>query len=103
MKKNRELFEDLNKLTGSALSGVIGIKNEIAKSITAQMQAWVKSMNFVSYEEFHALKKLASKTKMELEALKAHLGLAETTKPSKAKTKQEPKKKTKSKKEQISN
>jgi len=102
MKKNREFFEDLNKLTGSALSGVIGIKNEITKTITAQMQAWVKSMNFVSYEDFHAVKKLASDTKIELEALKAQLGLAEAAKPSKKKPIKEPNKKTKLQKEQFS-
>lgn len=85
MKKNREIFEDISKLTGSAFSGMVGMKNEMKKTFAKQIEIWGKTMQFVHYDEFHALKKLASETKMELDALKKHLGIELKEKPVKSK------------------
>lgn len=70
MKKDNKILDDLAKLAGSTLTGVVNMKNEISEYINHQIEKFIKNMNFVTREEFDVVKKLAQDNRSMLEKIK---------------------------------
>jgi BMFP domain-containing protein YqiC len=81
MAQDNKLFQDLGKLASSAMSTAANAKNELTSFVKLQIEMFMKSMNFVTKEEFEVVKKLAEKNSMDLKKI-----LSEKE-PIKAKTK----------------
>lgn len=72
MQKANPLFEDLARLMSSVAGTMAGAGREAEQRIRERIRELVGG-DFVSREEFEAVKELAASTRAELEALKAEL------------------------------
>ncbi len=57
MSQNKNFLDELNKLAGSAFSSALQAKDTLLEVIKEHMEAFWKSKDAVSREEFEALKK----------------------------------------------
>ncbi|MFQ3594833.1 MAG: accessory factor UbiK family protein [Sphingomonadaceae bacterium] len=73
MQKENQLFEDLARLLSSVAGTVAGAGREAETRFRERLREMVGGMDFVSREEFEAVKTLAGETRAQLEALKAEL------------------------------
>ena len=70
MAKDNKFLDDFSKLAGSTFASMVNMKNEFSKLVKEQVKASLKSMDFVSRNEFNALKQMTSQMRKELDALK---------------------------------
>ncbi|WP_448586161.1 accessory factor UbiK family protein [Thermaurantiacus sp.] len=73
MQKDNQLFEDFARLLSSIAGTVAGAGREAEQRIREKFREAMASMDFVSREEFEAVREMAASTRAELEALKAEL------------------------------
>lgn len=71
MAKDNKFFDDFSKLAGSTFASMVNMKNEFSKLAKEQVKASLRSMDFVSRNEFNALKHMASQMRKELDELKS--------------------------------
>lgn len=57
MEHENKLINGICKLAGSALNTAVNAKNDLSELIKHQVESFIRSMNFVTKEEFEALKK----------------------------------------------
>jgi BMFP domain-containing protein YqiC len=65
------MFEDLSRLMSSIAGTMAGAGREAETRMKEKLREAVGGVDFVSREEFEAVKAMAAETKAELEALKA--------------------------------
>lgn len=73
MQNQNQLFEDLSRLMSSIAGTMAGAGREAETRMKEKLREAVGGVDFVSREEFEAVKAMAAETKAELEALKAEL------------------------------
>jgi BMFP domain-containing protein YqiC len=73
MQKENQLFEDMARLMSSVAGTVAGAGREAETRLRERLREMVGGMDFVSRDEFEAVKTLAGEARAELEALKAEL------------------------------
>jgi BMFP domain-containing protein YqiC len=77
MQSENRLFDDLAKMANGVAGTVAGMSREAEASLRERMREFVGGMDFVSREEFEAVKEMAATARAEAEALKARLDAIE--------------------------
>lgn len=81
MQSENRFFDDLAKLVNGAAGTVAGMGREFESGAREKARQWVGSMDFVSREEFDAVKALAAIAREEVELLKARIDALEGAAP----------------------
>jgi len=77
MQSQNKMFDDLVKMVNGVAGTMAGMGREAEGSMREKMREWVGGMDFVSREEFEAVKAMAIAARDENEALKARLDALE--------------------------
>lgn len=87
MQSENRVFDDLAKLVNGIAGTVAGAGREAEAAMRERAKEWIGTLDFVSREEFEAVKEMAAKARAEADALKARLdrleGIAEPVAPAK--------------------
>ena len=78
MQSENPLIADFVKLMNSAAGTLAGMTREARESAKERIKETVGGFDFVSREEFDAVKDMAAKAREEVEALKARIAALET-------------------------
>lgn len=76
MQSDNKLFDDFAKLMNSAAGTLAGVGREAEGAMRERVKEWIGGMDFVSREEFEAVKAIAIAAREEVEQLKAELAAA---------------------------
>ena len=77
MQSENRFFDDLAKLVNGAAGTVAGMTREFESNARERAKEWVGGLEFVSREEFDAVKALAAAAREEVELLKARIDALE--------------------------
>lgn len=77
MQSQNRLFDDFMKVMNGAAGTVAGVTREAEASVRERMREFVGGMDFVSRDEFEAVKAMAVAAREEAEALKVRLSALE--------------------------
>lgn len=73
MQSENKLFEDFSKFVTSAAGSLTSMGREAEANARERFREWVGGFDFVSREEFEAVKTMAATAHDEIEALKAEI------------------------------
>lgn len=73
MQNRGKIFDDLSQLMTNAMGVAQGAKDEANNAVKSMMDRWLAERDFVTREEFDAVRAMAQKAREENEALKARL------------------------------
>jgi BMFP domain-containing protein YqiC len=73
MQSENRFFDDLAKMVNGIAGTVAGAGREAESTMRERAKEWVGRMDFVSREEFDAVKAMAAKARAEVDVLKARL------------------------------
>lgn len=73
MQSENRFFDDLAKLVNGAAGTVAGVTREFESNARERAREWIGGLDFVSREEFDAVKALAAAAREEVELLKARI------------------------------
>lgn len=73
MQSENRFFDDLAKMVNGIAGTVAGAGREAETAMRERAKDFVGRMDFVSREEFEAVKEMAAKARAEADALKARL------------------------------
>ena len=86
MQSQNRIFDDLAKMMNGVAGTMAGMGREAESSMREKMREWVSGMDFVSRDEFDAVKAMAAAARDENEALKKRIEALEAgSKPKAAK------------------
>ena len=77
MQTRNKVFDDLSHLFTNAMGVAQGAKDEANTAMKSWIDRWMADRDFVSREEFDAVRAMAQKAREENEALKARLDALE--------------------------
>ncbi len=77
MQSENRFFDDLGKVINGAAGTLAGMGREFEANAREKAKQWVSGMDFVSREEFDAVKAMAATAREEVELLKARLDALE--------------------------
>ncbi len=78
MQTRNKIMDDISQLMTNAMGVAQGAKDEAETAMKSMMDRWLADRNFVSRDEFDAVRAMAQKAREENEALKARLDALET-------------------------
>lgn len=84
MQSQNKFFDDLAKVLNGVAGTMAGVGREAEASARERAKEWFGGMDFVSREEFDAVKDMAAKARTEADALKKRIEVLEknaATKP----------------------
>jgi len=73
MQTQNKIFEDLSQLMTNAMGVAQGARTEAETAFKSWMDRWLADRDFVSREEFDAVRLMAQKAREENEALAARI------------------------------
>lgn len=73
MQARGKIFDDISQLMTNAMGVAQGAKDEADTAMKSLMDRWLADRDFVTREEFDAVRAMAQKAREENEALKARL------------------------------
>ena len=73
MQSENRFFDDLAKLVNGAAGTVAGMSREFESNAREKAKQWIGGIDFVSRDEFEAVKAMAAAARDEAEALRARL------------------------------
>lgn len=73
MSTNNRFFDDMSKLMTNAMGVAQGAKNEAENAMKSWVDRWLADRDFVTREEFEAVRDMAIKARTENAELKARL------------------------------
>ena len=73
MQSENRLFDDFVKMMNGAAGTLAGMGREAEASFKERVKEWIQGMDFVSREEFEAVKAMAAAARDEVEELKAKI------------------------------
>lgn len=73
MQSENRFFDDLSKLINGAAGTIAGVGREFEANARERTREWIGGLDFVTREEFEAVKTLAANAREEVEMLKARL------------------------------
>ena len=79
MQTRSRILDDLSQLMTNAMGVAQGAKTEAETAMKSLMDRWLADRNFVTRDEFDAVRAMAQKAREENEALKARLDALEKT------------------------
>lgn len=85
MQSQNRIFDDLVKMMNGVAGTVAGVGREAEGSMREKMREWVGGMDFVSRDEFDAVKAMAAAARDENEALRKRIEALEAAAGSTAK------------------
>jgi len=77
MSTSNKVFEDVQQLFTNAMGVAQGAKTEAETAMKSWMDRWLADRDFVTREEFDAVRAMAQKAREENEALKARIAALE--------------------------
>ena len=77
MQPGSKLFDDMSKLMTSAMGVAQGAKTEAETAMKGMIDRWMADRNFVSRDEFDAVRAMAQKAREENAALEARIAALE--------------------------
>jgi BMFP domain-containing protein YqiC len=77
MQTRNKIFDDLSKIMTNAMGVAQGAKDEAENAMKGMMDRWLADRDFVTREEFDAVRAMAQKAREENEALKVRLDALE--------------------------
>ncbi|HEX7742837.1 MAG TPA: accessory factor UbiK family protein [Sphingobium sp.] len=77
MQSENRFFDDFAKLVNGAAGTVAGMSREFETNAREKAKQWIGGMDFVSRNEFDAVKALAAAAREEVELLKARIDALE--------------------------
>lgn len=77
MQSRNKLFEDMSQLMTNAMGVAQGAREEAETAMKSLIDRWLAEHDFVTREEFDAVRAMAQKAREENEALKARLDALE--------------------------
>ncbi|SOC04016.1 hypothetical protein SAMN05877809_103116 [Rhodobacter sp. JA431] len=77
MEAPNKIFDEMSKLMTNAMGVAQGAKTEAETAMKSWMDRWLAERDFVTREEFDAVKAMAIKAREENEVLKARLDALE--------------------------
>ena len=80
MQSRNKVFDDLSQLMTNAMGVAQGAKDEAQNAMNGMVDRWLAARDFVTREEFEAVRAMAQKAREENEALKARLDALEAKK-----------------------
>jgi len=82
MQTRNKIFEDISQLMTNAMGVAQGAKDEAETAMKGWIDRWLADRDFVTREEFDAVRAMAQKAREQNEALKARIeALEEGAKP----------------------
>lgn len=79
MQSQNRLFDDFVKMMNGAAGTFAGMTREAQESARERMREWIGGMDFVSRDEFEAVKAMAATAREEVEALRNRLAALEAS------------------------
>ena len=80
MQARGKIFDDISQLMTNAMGVAQGARDEAETAMKSMMDRWLADRDFVTREEFDAVRAMAQKAREENEALKARLDAFEAKK-----------------------
>ncbi|MDD9720055.1 accessory factor UbiK family protein [Sulfitobacter sp. PR48] len=80
MQTRNKFFDDVSQMMTNAMGVAQGARNEAETALKGMMDRWLADRDFVTREEFDAVRAMAQKACEENEALRARLDALETKK-----------------------
>lgn len=77
MQTQNKFFDDMSKLMTNAMGVAQGAKTEAETAMKGMMDRWLADRDFVTREEFDAVRAMAQKAREENAALSARLAALE--------------------------
>ncbi|MDF0487597.1 accessory factor UbiK family protein [Sphingomonas sp. H39-1-10] len=77
MQADNKIFDDLVKLMNSAAGTIAGVGREAEASAKARAKEWIGGLDFVSRDEFDAVKAMAAAARDDADALRARIAALE--------------------------
>ena len=87
MQTENRFFDDFAKMLNGVAGTVAGMGREAESSMRERMKEWVGGMDFVSRDEFEAVKAMAAAARDEADALRARLDALEAASKAKPRAK----------------
>tara|TARA_B100002049_G_scaffold38806_1_gene25872 strand:+ start:415 stop:657 length:243 start_codon:yes stop_codon:yes gene_type:complete len=78
MQTRNKFFDDISQMMTNAMGVAQGAKDEAETAMKGMLDRWLADRDFVTREEFDAVRAMAQKAREENEALKARLDKLET-------------------------
>ena len=73
MQSDNRLFDDFAKMLNGAAGTLAGMGREAEATMKERMKEWLGGLDFVSRDEFEAVKAMAAAARDEADALRARL------------------------------
>ncbi|NHQ73551.1 accessory factor UbiK family protein [Roseovarius gahaiensis] len=73
MQTRNKVLDDISQLMTNAMGVAQGAKDEAETAMTSMIDRWLADRDFVTREEFDAVRAMAQKAREENEALKARI------------------------------
>ncbi|MDG1170149.1 MAG: accessory factor UbiK family protein [Sulfitobacter sp.] len=80
MQTRNKFFDDMSQMMTNAMGVAQGAKEEAENAMKGMMDRWLADRDFVTREEFDAVRAMAQKAREENEALKTRLDALEAKK-----------------------
>lgn len=77
MQTRGKIFDDISQLMTNAMGVAQGARTEAETAMKGLVDRWLADRNFVTREEFDAVRAMAQKAREENEALKARIDALE--------------------------
>ncbi len=77
MQSQNKILEDIAKIVNGAAGTIAGMGREAESSARERAREWIGGLDFVSRDEFEAVKAMAAAARDEADALKARLDALE--------------------------
>ncbi|MHC0053766.1 accessory factor UbiK family protein [Actibacterium sp. D379-3] len=77
MQTRNKFFDDMSQLMTNAMGVAQGAKDEAETAFKGMVDRWLADRDFVTREEFDAVRAMAQKAREENEALKARIAALE--------------------------
>ncbi len=78
MQTKNKMLDDFSKLMTNAMGVAQGAKDEAENAFSSMVDRWLADRDFVTREEFDAVRAMAQKAREENETLKARLDALES-------------------------
>ena len=78
MQTRNKIMDDISQLMTNAMGVAQGAKDEAETAMKSMMDRWLADRDFVTREEFDAVRAMAQKAREENEALKARIEALES-------------------------
>jgi len=92
MQSRNRIFEDVSQLMSNALGVAQGAKTEAETAVKSMLDRWLADRDFVSRDEFEAVRAMAQKAREENDSLLKRIEALEAGAKPAAKAKAAPKK-----------